>query len=197
MALIKCIECGNEISSHAKFCPICGCPAEVQSKPLISELNDEQEQRSGDRLLNKDRWINVVNLVNNGEVLPAIDEIQTILSTKSISAAMEIYKKIKEIKELPVDFIIEKYPSQKVTPPPPPPPTTRPCKACGKTISVKAEVCPHCGERTGVRVCPKCGSTDVVILDAVSKTVSLALLGPFAINTVRAKYECWTCHFKF
>ena len=27
MALIKCVECGKEISTSAKRCPYCGCPA--------------------------------------------------------------------------------------------------------------------------------------------------------------------------
>ena len=26
MALIKCIDCGNEVSSYAEACPKCGCP---------------------------------------------------------------------------------------------------------------------------------------------------------------------------
>ena len=28
MALIKCIECGSEISTHASVCPQCGCPVQ-------------------------------------------------------------------------------------------------------------------------------------------------------------------------
>ena len=28
MALIKCIECGNQVSDKAKSCPECGCPVE-------------------------------------------------------------------------------------------------------------------------------------------------------------------------
>ena len=30
MALIKCVECGKEISSRASACPFCGCPFEAQ-----------------------------------------------------------------------------------------------------------------------------------------------------------------------
>lgn len=29
MALIKCVECGNEVSSYAGTCPKCGCPVSV------------------------------------------------------------------------------------------------------------------------------------------------------------------------
>ena len=30
MAMIKCPECGNEISDKAKACPICGCPIKTE-----------------------------------------------------------------------------------------------------------------------------------------------------------------------
>ena len=30
MALIKCVECGKEISDKAAFCPSCGCPIEME-----------------------------------------------------------------------------------------------------------------------------------------------------------------------
>ena len=33
MALIKCSECGNEISSSAKFCPQCGASVEQHFCP--------------------------------------------------------------------------------------------------------------------------------------------------------------------
>lgn len=35
MALIKCAECGKEISSKASSCPNCGCPIEKETKKVI------------------------------------------------------------------------------------------------------------------------------------------------------------------
>lgn len=35
MALIKCIECGNEISNKAEVCPNCGCPVSDTVKEKI------------------------------------------------------------------------------------------------------------------------------------------------------------------
>lgn len=32
MALIKCVECGNEVSSFAEICPKCGCPMSIIMK---------------------------------------------------------------------------------------------------------------------------------------------------------------------
>ena len=42
MALIKCNECGKEMSDHAKICPNCGCPfamAKEVNKEEIEEYN--------------------------------------------------------------------------------------------------------------------------------------------------------------
>ena len=36
MALIKCPECGREISSFAKSCPSCGCPiGEIKASKVV------------------------------------------------------------------------------------------------------------------------------------------------------------------
>ena len=35
MALIKCAECGKEISSKASSCPNCGCPIEKETRKVI------------------------------------------------------------------------------------------------------------------------------------------------------------------
>lgn len=38
MALIKCSECGKEISSKAVACPYCGCPIEATVKESIVRI---------------------------------------------------------------------------------------------------------------------------------------------------------------
>ena len=40
MALIKCPECGTEVSSEAEFCPKCGYP-------IKAKMSDKQEQMFG------------------------------------------------------------------------------------------------------------------------------------------------------
>lgn len=37
MALIKCKNCGKEISSKAKSCPNCGCPVELKGSDVTNE----------------------------------------------------------------------------------------------------------------------------------------------------------------
>ena len=39
MALIKCPECGSEISERAKTCPKCGCPIEAPQEDTHSETS--------------------------------------------------------------------------------------------------------------------------------------------------------------
>lgn len=202
MALIKCIECNKEISSFAETCPYCGCPASYQKQHGQDgeDLNSIILQNDA-KLKDQEKWNSILDLVKQKRGQEALDEAKKI--TNRNTTAFNIVMKMMDTKEVPTEFIIRELPDQlldpikKEVPKSTAPPTTRPCKACNKTISVKAEKCPHCGEPTGVRVCPRCGSTDVVILDAVSKAVSMALFGVFSVNTVRSKYECWTCHFKF
>ena len=41
MSLIKCPECGKEISEKASSCPNCGCPSSEWNKEVKPEANDE------------------------------------------------------------------------------------------------------------------------------------------------------------
>ena len=71
------------------------------------------------------------------------------------------------------------------------------CVACGNRISTKAESCPHCGEPTGVHVCPKCGGINAKPISGASKATSIVLWGPFAVNKVLSKFQCKDCGHKF
>lgn len=71
------------------------------------------------------------------------------------------------------------------------------CSACNKEISKQAEVCPHCGQPTGVHLCPKCKSTDTKVISGASKVASVAMWGVFAANKVKSNYKCNKCGHKF
>ena len=71
------------------------------------------------------------------------------------------------------------------------------CIACRHQISKKAETCPHCGNPTGVHVCPKCNSTNTSVITGTSKAASIFLWGAFAANKVVSKYECKDCGHRF
>ena len=42
MALIKCSECGNEVSDRAKSCPKCGCPIQTDNTVRIEFSRGKQ-----------------------------------------------------------------------------------------------------------------------------------------------------------
>lgn len=71
------------------------------------------------------------------------------------------------------------------------------CSACHKQISKQAETCPHCGQPTGVHVCPKCKSTNTKVISGASKAASVAAWGALAANKVTSNYQCNKCGHKF
>lgn len=49
MALIKCIECGNNVSEYAESCPKCGCPMSVIKNKIIKENFEKENQISNEQ----------------------------------------------------------------------------------------------------------------------------------------------------
>lgn len=68
MALIKCLECGRDVSNKATACPNCGCPiAEMSTGGLVKIKLPRTEQISGGLvglLSSKDAYISL-----NGRIL--------------------------------------------------------------------------------------------------------------------------------
>lgn len=50
MALVKCPECGKEISDKATSCPNCGCPASEFKKPSVPEDTRSELDRIADEI---------------------------------------------------------------------------------------------------------------------------------------------------
>lgn len=56
MALIKCTECGHDVSDRAAACPNCGCPMEEIQKDLVKAAEcKEQEYRKKVEAANRER----------------------------------------------------------------------------------------------------------------------------------------------
>lgn len=83
MALIKCPECGNDISSKASFCPKCGCPASE-----FGVIECEQENCSSEETLKNESNVEIIE--ENTEFMEKITEKRKLLSPNGID--IEIYK---------------------------------------------------------------------------------------------------------
>ena len=44
MAMMKCVECGKEISDQARTCPNCGHPSDIEAK--MQKVRDTNQQSS-------------------------------------------------------------------------------------------------------------------------------------------------------
>ena len=47
MALIKCTECGHEVSDKASMCPNCGCPIESLGAAQEEVIYEEPKKKKG------------------------------------------------------------------------------------------------------------------------------------------------------
>lgn len=71
------------------------------------------------------------------------------------------------------------------------------CNCCNASISSRSESCPHCGNPTGVHVCPNCNGINTKVISGTSKATSIFLWGAFAANKVVSKFECKDCGHRF
>ena len=65
LALIKCSECGKEISDRARSCPHCGCPVEG-TEELVDKIVVEKEAPEGYEL-NPDRMY--FSITEDGQII--------------------------------------------------------------------------------------------------------------------------------
>lgn len=49
MGLIKCIECGNDVSEYADACPKCGCPISITKNKTIKNEYKKNNQISNEK----------------------------------------------------------------------------------------------------------------------------------------------------
>ena len=85
MALIKCIDCGKEISDKAVACPHCGCPAFSQNKNQASE----------NKIFDKPISINNEDISSNYSVTP---EYKTEGEVEHINSAISLQTNVKKKK---------------------------------------------------------------------------------------------------
>lgn len=184
---IKCPYCNNFVNKKYEnyACPICGY--RVMSEEFIS-----QRVVSITRIMKKRKIFDrIQQLVWDNDMDHAKDAIRTILEV--CDPAMETAI---------INFLLKSKPDEEqegciLTQPKKPMIALIACSACGTKISSRATSCPHCGNPTGIHVCPKCNGVNTRVISETSKAASIFLWGVFAANKVVSKFECEDCGHKF
>ena len=102
MAIIKCIECGHDVSTLADKCPNCGCPVTMMLK---SEQHSEDKfdiilERTGKHDLEVIRFIREIASPKRGlqDAINIIESLpQTIISSVSRTAGQEVVDKLSQL----------------------------------------------------------------------------------------------------
>lgn len=218
--LIKCTECGREISDQASTCPNCGYPMQVQTQCRASVY------------VNDSSWGDVYAAIDRGDLMCATKLIKTITGA-SIQEARATAVLLNNNRSAHIQATGTKvnirtndigaqhkdavrclkcgklyYKDMAACPGCSSPnnaattsyyvdPSKVICASCKSHISKQTEVCPHCGHPTGVHVCPKCNSANTKVISDASKATSIFLWGPFAANKVLSRFQCKDCGYKF
>lgn len=101
MALLKCFECGNNVSEYAQSCPNCGCPINLIKEKIETQNTDKQIM-----LYNKKEYdfFEVYSLLCNNQTVPAIKKCVEILKISTIEAKLVIDVIKFNNNEIPYDY---------------------------------------------------------------------------------------------
>lgn len=147
MSLIKCIECGHEVSTHADKCQNCGCPVSISVSSSLGkgdELYDIVMTYVGDRRIQVARFIREVNAIDSSEAYALIENPpQKIVARIPLSTANSIKDKLASI-----GCICEVYKNDNLE-------QTR------NAAAVEAVEKTYLFMRDKPPVCPRCGSNQI------------------------------------
>lgn len=93
MSLIKCIECGKEISEYADKCPNCGCPVEI-SKHDRYTVTLTNGGKSKIKVISKLRELLKLDLAQAKDI---VDNCKIIKSNISLQEAEYIKKEVEAL----------------------------------------------------------------------------------------------------
>ena len=171
MALIKCPECGRQVSEFAESCPDCGYPvAKMASK--AKEIQREEELRS--------QITNVVYCYKKG--------IQYLYLRCACGGEFRYINT--EYKKTVLDngdyYFQNDLPIR-----------CPKCFAVYDTISFREEVRPKIVEQPKEKIkCPTCGSTNVRRVTSIDKVTNIALFGLFG-NKRTKQFHCDDCNYEW
>lgn len=179
MALIKCPECGKEISDRSESCPNCGYPTpqflKFEIKIKKKYYNSGEKSCFLNFTLDKDETIDMHQyqscfkrgidvLLTSGDK-KCIGEYKAYKLTFMDGWRSSILLTLNNIDK--ISFESAEYAVFKL---PKPESTFR---------------------------CPKCGSTNVARIGGGRKAASALAFGLFSLNTLTSQYQCHDCGYKF
>lgn len=102
MAIVKCIECGHDVSTYADKCPNCGCPTSVivETTSCVKDMFDVILENPGTEKLQVVRFIREISVPKRGlsEAIDIVENVpQTIISSVSKPEGQTIVAKLSEI----------------------------------------------------------------------------------------------------
>ena len=93
MSLIKCIECGKDISEYADKCPNCGCPIEISKNNKYTTILTNGG-KSKIKIISKLRELLKLDLAQAKDI---VDNCKIIKSNISLQEAEHIKKEIEAL----------------------------------------------------------------------------------------------------
>ena len=171
MALIKCPECGKEISDKAKCCIHCGYPLdELENNTSLSDNKNNLYAifltDLGERKVKIIQIIGEVTGLRLAESKAIADNLACIKMNIPLDEANSIKQKIEEI-------------GGKV-----------------KIISCDDNVIATINRTSPIPKCPTCGSIDIRKISTTSKAVSAGLFGIFSPK-IRKQFHCNSCKYEW
>lgn len=220
MALIKCPECGKEISDSAITCPNCGCPAEIIKEKIKQQRIDDSKPKmvkacsccgliawNKNTIGYKENYClecNERNISHKLIELPvSCEDFEKKLYVKKNDSDSEINKRIDSIHDVERDIFeqyIEEWESLDIT---------------SETYQLNIETLYHSGKGTAhtainnrvnnqlnsqkamnmqsfIPKCPTCQSTDIKKISTASKAGSVFMWGLLS-QKVKKQWHCNNC----
>ena len=169
MSLLKCPECGEQISEYAEKCLKCGCPMEV--------IKHRQPKMKG----------HIYAKINGVEYdVTEVTDLLLIYHKKQELNCPEVrkaYEIIRKEYHIPAGQFERAFNRDTMTVAEI---NCDPIRQSTQSTKQSSNV-PHC---------PTCGSTNIKKISATSKVVGAGLFGLFS-KTARSQFECKDCGYKW
>ena len=170
MALIKCPECGKEISDKSNQCIHCGYPLIIKNEQKIPNCITEIDGIQYD-------YADILNLINNKQYYDAYFRMRKICKL-SIKNNMNLLEYMIENYKAPDKYNIIEYTKQEE-------------EECFKSLS-KLENIKNQQQTTNIPKCPTCGSSNIHKMGAGERTASILGFGILS-KKINKTWKCNNC----